>query len=176
MQVRLDQTPDDGLDLDCTIEPVAFALEGDPEHVRILEGVRFVGRIARSGRDAYLTGTASGLVELSCSRCLEKFAFPLQCQVEVHYIPRPDCLPEEAELELQELNECIYEGEEIDIAPEIRDQLLVSLPLKPLCKEDCLGLCPRCGANLNFEHCECGVEEENHRFDVLKLWKTQQGT
>jgi len=171
VQVRLDQIPDNGQDLDCTIEPTAFSLEGDSDQVQILETAHFVGKVARAGTDVYLTGTVTGLVELVCSRCVQEFAFPLQSQVEVHYIRRPDPLPEEVELEREELEQCTYQGEEIDIAPEIRDQLLLSIPLKPLCKEDCLGLCSRCGANLNFEQCECAVEEENHRLDVLKQWK-----
>lgn len=175
MQIRLDQIPDNGLDLDCTIEPTAFAVEGNSDRVQILETARFAGKVARSGTDVYLTGTVTGLVELGCSRCLQMFAFPLQSRVEVHYIRRPDPLAEEVELEREDLEQCIYQGEEIDVAPEIRDHLLLSIPLKPLCKEDCSGLCSRCGANLNLERCECAVEEENHRLDVLKQWKARQG-
>ncbi len=172
--VRLDQIPDHkGLDLDCAIEPAALALDDDPDHVEILEAVSFMGKIARAGNDVYLTGAARGLVALRCSRCLEDFAFPLKCHLDVHYIPSPDQLPEEIELEAEELDESTYQGEEIDITPEIRDQLLLSLPLKPLCKEDCLGLCPKCGANLNLERCDCTVEKRDHRFDALKGWKVQ---
>lgn len=174
MQVRFDQIPDEGLELDSTIEPAAFVLEEDRDHIRMLEDVHFKGKIAKSGTDAYLTGCVSVLVELSCSRCLDKFAFPLQCQVEVHYIRRPDSLAEEVELGREELDETVYEGEEIDIVPEIRDHLLLALPLKPLCKEDCSGMCPSCGANLNFERCECAEERENHPFGVLKGWKAQR--
>ncbi len=61
-----------------------------------------------------------------------------------------------------------YDGEELDITEDIRDMVILSLPMKPLCSDTCKGLCPKCGTNLNEEKCNCVLEEIDPRLEKLR--------
>ncbi len=87
-------------------------------------------------------GKIKGDLFLECSRCLETFLYPLKIQFS-------------SQLLLTETN-----GKILDISQEIRQQIILNLPLKPLCQDNCQGLCPQCGGNLNFEKCNCLKKEE----------------
>ena len=77
----------------------------------------------------------------------------------------------EAELTEEDLSFSFYEGDEVNLAPLVRETLLLALPTKPLCREDCRGLCPRCGANRNGAECGCREEWRDPRLEVLRTLK-----
>ncbi len=65
----------------------------------------------------------------------------------------------------------LYDGEEVDVSPLIREQLLLALPTRPLCQEGCRGLCPQCGANLNLNSCDCSAAKFDPRLEALRSLK-----
>ncbi|MGB9553172.1 MAG: YceD family protein [bacterium] len=96
------------------------------------------------------------MVELECRRCLNKFPQKLEINFQEYYEQgSPQYKEGEIELQEEELNTFFFEGEAIDLSDSIRENILVSLPWNPLCSESCRGLCPTCGANLNFVDCQC---------------------
>jgi uncharacterized protein len=100
------------------------------------------------------------LVELECRRCLSKFSQKLEINFQEYYEQGlPQSQEGEVELQEEELNTFFFTGETIDLSDSIRENILVSLPWNPLCSESCRGLCPTCGANLNFVDCQCPKEE-----------------
>ncbi|MDK2896204.1 MAG: hypothetical protein PWP04_324 [Candidatus Atribacteria bacterium] len=116
----------------------------------------------------------TGLV-LNCSRCLKPFVyeaiipFRLECR-NVSRLVRPSDL----EAEFREADEVAYFFEDenfIDITWEVRETLLLGLPMKPLCRDSCQGICPVCGKNRNDESCLCQKEEVDPRLAVLKKLK-----
>jgi uncharacterized protein len=112
--------------------------------------------IYRAGDKYVMEGILEGSVQLLCDRCLEPYSRDLRADFRVLLVmPLPDM--EEAEIELTEEDMEIgfIRGEEIDMDEMIREQFYLSLPVKSLCKENCLGLCPVCGGNLNKGECRC---------------------
>jgi uncharacterized protein len=88
--------------------------------------------------------------------------------------PRPDprlAPPEEIELSREDLETDFYDGEEVDLSPLIQDQVLLTLPPKVICREDCRGLCQRCGRNLNREACQCVGAEVDPQLAPLKHFR-----
>ena len=83
-------------------------------------------------------------------------------------VPKADEVAPEAELTDDELDLSVYEGDEIDLAPLLREQIILALPTRPLCDEHCKGLCPSCGVNLNLESCRCAATAGDPRLAVLR--------
>jgi len=77
-------------------------------------------------------------------------------------------------LRAEDLEFSLYEGEEVDLGPLIREQVLLALPTRPLCRDDCRGLCPQCGINLNHAECGCRVETFDPRLEALRSLKLRR--
>jgi len=107
-----------------------------------------------------------------CARCLEPFPLHLSSGYQTSLKPKPEIpFPEEIELSREDLETDYYEGEEIDLTPLVQDQVLLTLPPKTLCREECRGLCPQCGKNLNRESCSCAQRAVDPRFMVLRNFR-----
>jgi uncharacterized protein len=78
---------------------------------------------------------------------------------------------EDVELAEEDLISATYEGDEIDFTREITEQVVLAIPFKPLCSEDCKGLCIKCGAELNITECSCSQDTMNLQFNALKNLK-----
>lgn len=150
-------------------EPSLFPVaEGDP--FRVVSPVTLSFDIDSQEPGRYrLAGRVSGEVGLACSRCLEPFALPIESDFDLRYVPRTENVGEgETEVEEDDLATAFYDDEQIDLAHLIMEQFQLALPMKPLHSEDCKGLCPRCGTNLNTGSCDCNVTWEDPRLAALK--------
>src|SRR5262249_2840161 len=108
--------------------------------------------------------------------CLEPFALPVDAPFDLRYQPHSANIGEgEREIEEDDLSTAFYENDTIDLGQLMREQFYLVLPMKPLCNEGCVGLCPVCGTNLNRGTCECAREWDDPRLAVLKTLKTDQG-
>jgi uncharacterized protein len=127
----------------------------------------------RSGAELFFHGTVGGTVEGHCSRCLKSYSFPLE--KEFDFVLAPDARSTKSkELNQDELGLSFYSGEEINLAPLIREQVLLALPTRPLCDEDCRGLCPECGKDLNEDLCRCSSAQGDPRMAIFRDMKLQQ--
>jgi uncharacterized protein len=115
-----------------------------------------------------LVGTVSTVLELTCSRCVEPFALPLHAAFDLRYSPHAETGSAEREIEEDDLTEAFYRDDVIDLGQLMEEQFYLALPMKPLCRADCKGLCPNCGTNLNVAACDCQVRWEDPRLAVLK--------
>ncbi len=116
-------------------------------------------------------GTLHTDVEVTCSRCLSLFNCPLALNIEEEYFPITDVVSG-ASLPSPEEPSCftIDEQHVIDLTEAIRQYALLAIPMKPLCRGDCAGLCPNCGRNLNRGPCDCSPQEtEPHWAELSKL-------
>jgi len=130
--------------------------------------------LSRSGRVILVKSRVEARVKCICARCLDPFALTLTSEIQASLKPKPDphlATPEEIELSREDLETDFYEGEEVDLSPLIQDQVLLTLPPKVICREDCRGLCQRCGKNLNRETCQCSVVEIDPRLAALKKFR-----
>jgi DUF177 domain-containing protein len=126
----------------------------------------------RAGTEIFLEGRISAATASVCARCAEEFAAPRTRAFRYVLSPRVlDSMGDGGGVKADDVEFTEYEGEEIDLSPPIREQLLLALPTRALCREDCRGLCPRCGANLNQGACGCPQREPDARFAVLRSLK-----
>ena len=124
----------------------------------------------RCGEDLVFDGRLSTTVSGTCARCLETYPFPIECDFSFVAKPAPAAgAPPAASDEDRALS--FYSGDEIDLSPLLREELLLSLPTRPLCREDCSGLCPRCGKNRNTGSCSCTDDWVDPRLAPLRELK-----
>jgi uncharacterized protein len=173
MVVNINQiNEEDGLEVHHTYA------EGEPE-LRS-EDSRLVGRSAldlqatRDGDKVKLVGSVTATVEYDCDRCLKPFSTALNQSFDLSYLPavRPASLLEEKELGGDDLSTAFYQDEAIDLDDLVREQIELALPMSRLCDQECRGLCPECGANLNEQECDCFVEQVDPRWAALKELKS----
>ncbi|MBX6422231.1 DUF177 domain-containing protein [Thermosulfurimonas sp. F29] len=132
--------------------------------------------LKKEGINVKAKGRVETRVELSCDRCLERFEMEVREEFEVEFRPVASLpLQEETRLSAEDLEVIFFEGNVIPVDELVREQVILAVPYKKLCREDCRGLCPRCGKNLNEGACGCAVHRESP-FAVLKnlLKKTSQ--
>jgi uncharacterized protein len=125
-------------------------------------GIRLIGNaharfwVGIKGCVILIDGELDAEIGLECSRCGRKFEMPVSEKVRVDLAP-PNLFGDEADIELhpEDLDIGLYDGEKIDLSVVLREQLLLQLPMQPLCSEDCKGLCQLCGKDLNKGDCNC---------------------
>lgn len=129
--------------------------------------------IEKCGTTLRIKGTLNFTAIQECSRCLNNFERPFIQPIEIFYRTGKleDSLPgKEVELNSDDLNVIAYKGNELDIWPDISEAMVLALPMKPLCSDDCQGICPNCGKDLNNGKCKCHKESVDPRWeDLLKL-------
>jgi uncharacterized protein len=120
-------------------------------------------------KDIRLRGRLSAGLELQCARCLEPVNQQVEREFELLYRPLgADAGRDELSVTAAEAEIGYYQGDGILLEDVLREQVLLALPLKVTCREDCKGLCPHCGKNLNEEQCSCNVPMEDPRWAALK--------
>lgn len=124
--------------------------------------------ITRSGDTIYVRGDLRAQMCQECSRCLEPATFSAGGPFAYTLVPEKTETAEDLELSAEELETSSYRGDFIDLAPIICEQIILLAPMKVLCDENCRGLCPQCGINLNTGSCTCRSEKVDDRLAVLK--------
>lgn len=124
-------------------------------------------RLLRTQRGILVKCVLDTAAELTCSRCLNTFAQPLKVKFEEEYLPTVD-VHTGTPLEPPESGTFTIDKNHIlDIDEAIRQYALLVTPMKPLCRQDCRGLCPQCGKNLNEGACTCPAPERDPRWQKL---------
>lgn len=126
--------------------------------------------VRKRGRNVILQGEVRSALWFECSRCLEGFLYPVEATFRQVLRPPESGRAEakETELSLEDLEEGIYDEEDIPVESVVVEQLLLSLPMQPLCDKNCKGLCPSCGSNRNLKDCGCHQEMGSPPLDSLK--------
>jgi len=154
-------------------EPEAFGSSGGDDF-RVVAPVSLAFDIVKDKRHFRLAGGVKTTLELPCSRCLEAFLSPVDSQFDLRYQPcAPDTAEGEREIQEDDLTTAFYEHDAIDLGQLMREQFYLALPMKPLCADQCRGLCPMCGTNLNRGTCECKRGWEDPRLAVLRSLKSE---
>jgi uncharacterized protein len=120
-------------------------------------------------------GWVKGKMLLCCDRCLKSFESCYKSYFEMHYRPQPTDVPDEGmEEDLPDgtVETVYYEGDILDIADQVRQTVLLSVPMRALCSDGCRGLCGGCGCDLNLESCRCSGSNLDPRWSALKDWKS----
>jgi uncharacterized protein len=125
-------------------------------------------------KDIRLQGALATTLELVCARCLEPVVQPVDRKFDLLYRPQgTDGGDEEQSVSGTDAEIGYYQGEGLLLEDVLREQVLLSVPLRTLCREDCKGLCAVCGKNLNHEQCSCAQEVADPRWEALKDLRTK---
>ncbi len=133
-----------------------------------IEGnVQLEATLSRQGANVFVEGKVTFVQGLECSRCATPISVQRTEEVKAIYLPHA---PSDDDLELSEsdLDILYYEGDIDDLEQPVRDAVVLSVPLRPLCDPECKGLCPGCGANLNDEKCACTLRPVDPRWKALE--------
>jgi len=144
-------------------------LEFNDERVRLLEPPEISGRIGRNGNEVILSGRLTARAEVDCDRCLKSVEVPVRTEFSLPYVTGSEYESRQtAELEETDLTLSVFDGEGIDLDEIVREQLLLAVPTRSLCNEDCKGFCPVCGGDQNLKECGCQTKEIDPRWAGLK--------
>ena len=178
-KLNVEDIPEEGLEIQLVEEEASlkeFLLDLPQGDFSLDDAVRGHLVINKSDKAVWIKGRIEAEVILQCSRCLEDFRFPLDSDCEVTLFPFEDeTLSEEEELNREDLKSSYYYEGEIDLSAIVREQILLDIPYKPLCRPSCKGLCPTCGEDLNRGSCSCKEEVFDERFAPLKGLKIGRG-
>ncbi|MBN1957198.1 MAG: DUF177 domain-containing protein, partial [Desulfuromonadales bacterium] len=157
-------------DYSCTLADFpdvgALAVQDGP---RFEEPIVFRLRFQRTGQIVEVDGRLSAFLQLHCARCLKPFRQEVSELFSVTFSPHAEdmCNEDDIELEADELGLVGYQDEILDLAGPLQEQLLMAIPIRPLCDVNCPGLCHECGADLNVSPCDCEKKPFNNKFSVL---------
>ena len=168
---------------DLEIHPIDFREEFSPGAIDLGVDVRQRSPLRSVGRadlveehhgkhkivqDIRVKGKLETSLEVACARCLDPVVHPVERSFDLLYRPLgTDSGHEELSVTDAEAEIGYYQGEGLLLEDTLREQVLLALPLKTICREDCKGLCPHCGRNLNVEQCHCEQHLSDPRWDAL---------
>ena len=148
--------------------------ELDPidERVSLAGPAEVKGTVRRSGHAVAVDGRIKTRVKLECDRCLKPVERPVSADFSLEYITGADYESSSvAVLSEEEMSVSVFDGESIDVDEIVKEQILLAVPARTLCREDCKGICPECGIDLNTGQCNCAAEDVDPRWAALKSFK-----
>jgi uncharacterized protein len=151
-----------------TFPPAAFDPQDD--EYRVVAPVELSMDVQKLGADVFgVAGHVRTRLEAECSRCAEPFEIPVDATFDLRYVPHAQNAGEgELEVAEDDLTTAYHREGLLDVVELLREQFVLALPMKPLCTEDCRGLCPQCGTNLNRTQCGCAPKWEDPRLAGLR--------
>ena len=125
--------------------------------------------LTHADRDIRVDGTVKTNIRFKCSRCAKEYSRSFASSFDLTYLPQPKWTNENAEIALkyEDMEVAYYDGVALDVNLMILEQIELAMPMKFVCREDCRGLCYKCGADLNEDLCLCKKEETDSRLSVL---------
>jgi len=150
MKINLQKLSEEGEQFD--IQEPASILEYKEEGVIFSLPINVSVFVSRSEDTLLINGKVFTTIGLTCSRCTEVFDRKIESN--------------DFNISLE-----VADKKEVDITEEIREEILLLIPVKPLCCEDCKGMCPKCGQNLNEKKCKCDLSKEDDRWSGLNKIK-----
>ena len=157
-----------------------FTLKGEMEDFKsgkdytVSSPLHYEFSLKRSKDRIKVKGLIECVVSLTCSRCLDEFGYLINARFDLDLVSQAKApVMQEIELKRDEMDVYYYEGEELELEPLINEEIMLNIPIKPLCRESCKGLCSVCGKNLNYEQCHCNRDLDTLLGEKLKNFLTQ---
>lgn len=153
--------------IDRVYAPDRFSLED--EQFRLVSPVHLGVEVRKDAQTVRLTGRVQATLETDCGRCLDPIKVPVDAPLDLTLLPHSaNAGADEREVSEGDLGVSFYKDDVLDLGDVIKEQFYLALPMKPLCREDCRGLCPNCGVNRNRETCSCRTDWVDPRMAPLK--------
>src|SRR5262245_27228608 len=132
--------------------------------------------VEKDGDAVFVRGHLSARVPQLCGRCLEGYAVTVEPRIDARFVPGPRGRTEEHELAADDLETDVYDNGVLDLNSLLETETSLALPMKPLCRESCRGLCSVCGGNRNVTECSCEEHAPDARWAPLKAWAARQSS
>jgi uncharacterized protein len=165
--IALEQLQDEPVRFDESFAPdqIDYATEG----LRQVAALQVAGIASLLGAEIHIRGSLGTQLELECARCLEPVAQNVNRDFDLYYRSLEES-PEQNEVAVPRGEEelAFYSGEGLLLEDVAKEQVLLSLPMRTVCRADCKGLCPHCGINRNRESCTCAAPAPDPRWEALK--------
>jgi uncharacterized protein len=162
MKILISDVVEEGID-------VEFEETINKDELKLLLPVKASVHIEKVKEEVLVRGSLSTSLELECSRCLKNFVEDRNVAMNVVFHPVEELRGEEKhEIKRDELDMGFYRGDTLDLRDLLEEQILFTIPMKPLCSEGCKGICPQCGTDLNTASCTCREKRTDPRLDLLK--------
>jgi DUF177 domain-containing protein len=168
MIIRVSELPREGL----TVEDASQFASAFGERSWRLEAVSLA--LEPDGIDVLVQGEIQATVPQECGRCLETFPAAVRARVDLRVSPRPTAA-DSIELGRDDLDTDFYVDDQLDLTGLVLTETTLALPMKPLCREECRGLCPMCGGNRNLVACQCQERRPDPRLAVLGTLSARLG-
>jgi uncharacterized protein len=167
MRIDLENLERSGRDFTWQYAPADITF--DEHDLRLIEPVDVKGRVRRQDDEIELRGRLSTKVAIACGRCLKSVQLPIELEFSERFTPAVAWKNEEQhELQSEDLDLSLFDGEVIELDDLVKEEILLALPGHTLCQEECKGLCPTCGSDLNASTCNCTTTQIDSRWEKLK--------
>jgi uncharacterized protein len=133
----------------------------DPVHADLV--------VKKIGDEIFIKGKITALISFVCSRCLSPYEFPIDSNFDLVYLPE-ELEEMKDQLEAEDMHKFFYSSPALDLATVVLEQINFTFPLKPLCMQDCQGICPVCGKIVKDGECSCAIHESDSRLDKFKIF------
>jgi len=143
------------------------------ERVKLTEPAAVRGTVKVAGTEVLVNGHVETRARVECDRCLKQIELLVSADFELEYITGSDYESSDAAaLNEDELSVSVFDGEAIDVDEIVKEQILLAVPTRTLCRPDCKGICPDCGTDRNTGDCSCDTSEVDPRWAALKNLKS----
>jgi uncharacterized protein len=160
--------------LDFEFSLASETIDLEREDAKLVSAVEIKGKLTKGIVALTVEGKISSVAGMECTRCLQPVEHKLHIPFKTEFITAENyTAAKEAELQEQDLDTAVYEGDKIDLTEIVREQILLNLPEQVFCKENCRGLCEKCGANRNLIDCNCIEKEFDPRWSALRELKSR---
>lgn len=161
LQVSISKIPLEGLDVDEVVSGEVLAI--DAEELNVAGDGRFKAHVEKADAGSlHVRGHLNVNTSGPCSRCLAETPLAIDQELDLFFLPESELMSENddeegAELQDRDLVVAFYHGDMLNLGATVREQVLLAQPMKRLCREDCKGVCPSCGADRNLTQCGCPI-------------------
>ena len=139
------------------------------ERVRLTAPAAVTGKVRLSGNEVFVSGHVDTRAQVECDRCLQPVEAPVSADFTLEYITGSEYESSEvAELTEAEMSVAVFDGAGLDVDEIVKEQILLAVPTRMLCREDCRGICPECGIDRNTGECSCVADDIDPRWAALK--------
>ena len=142
------------------------------ERISLTQPATVSGKVRLAGNEVFVNGHVETRAQVECDRCLQPVELPVDADFALEYITGSEYESSgAAELTEAEMSVSVFDGEAIDVDEIVKEQIVLAVPTRMLCREDCKGICPECGADRNKGDCNCTTNDIDPRWAALKNLK-----
>lgn len=139
------------------------------ERIRLIAATAVSGKVRRSGNQVFVNGHVDAQAQVECDRCLKPVEFPVSADFSLDYITGSEYESSPvAELTEDLMSVSVFDGTAIDTDEVVKEQILLAVPTRMLCRDDCKGFCSECGTDRNTGNCDCVATDIDPRWAALK--------